>query len=712
VPDGIISTNGNDTTIYSGNGAGDSTPAPLPAVLFEKPLGPSAGSTPGSDPVHSDLMLALQDNTPTQPVKPDLTKRAVRASKGHVPVVEVKVGPWEAFGAGKAARAAAAAAVSSQPGSIAAVPKPGSDAAGDAAATFTAAEDTQLPAPSEDPTAAAGTGSNATVPTEAVSQASPPPPLSNTTDTQGGELSIDPASLPFTPKPSLEAPQGADGEGGYMIFDAIGPYRGLLAASEDRQSPTNSGNSTYNSNPISLEPSSNRGDGSTGSRGTNSALAGLLSPAEVDPVLLGDIVSAGREVPRGTGTRPRPPPGTWGEGTKRRLSTSSSSTSSSEDRTPVGSAAEEGFWAAGDMGREQQQQHGPVTAARWEGAEQLPEDALVLPLSWPQQLLTAEAATDPELGSAQASGRHLLQTAPSKGITIVLRVNGYADAAAAAAAETDLSNVVTNGTLQTRLAAGGWPGVSLGLLYTKTGAVGTFWSDNSLLKIIIAVCVGGGALAAGIFAVWYIRRKRRAGAAQMPGGQGQPGGRPSVAAGPAGGRVSYAAGSPHQQQPMYLPPQQAAAMVVPYPGSPYGRTASPSAPAMLSPSQQAALAAGRTPSPQGMVQYGQPNRTPPANSPYSSPNPYGQAGRASVGPVMGSPVVGSPQQQQQQYQQQYLQQQGGYYPVYPAPTAPPQQGAPGVAAPGYSFVQAPAGYPAIVPPGGAHQQQQQWQRPG
>lgn len=359
-------------------------------------------------------------------------------------------------------------------------------------------------------------------------------------------------------------------------------------------------------------------------------------------------------------------------------------------------------------------------------------DAIALPLSWPEQLLAAEAAE--AASQQQQGGRQLLQAARNRGVTLVLRVNGYSNASAAAAAEAEFSSLVKNGTLQSRLASQGWPGVSLGLLYTTTGSVGSFWARRDLLALIVGVCVAGGVVAAGVFALWYIRRRRQAGASQMPPGGSAAGGGPRPALGvPTGGRVSYV-----PQQPPYMSPQQAAAaVVVPYLHLPYSRSGSPSAPMLLTTSQQSAFAASAIVAgagPQGLS-----SQAPPIYSGYGSARPGGwasggpgYAGAGQVGPAGSGGSWSGPIQQQQQ------QQQGQYMPIYPAPmpgqqvgtgmgrSSSPYGGVQGptgagsapaaarssAAGPYGVAAQPPAGYPIIAAPGGFQQQQQQhhWQQ--
>jgi hypothetical protein len=207
--------------------------------------------------------------------------------------------------------------------------------------------------------------------------------------------------------------------------------------------------------------------------------------------------------------------------------------------------------------------------------------------------------------------------------------------------------------------------VAIGLLYVSTGSVGG-WSDPNLLRIIIGACVGGGLLAALIGAAIYIRRRRQAGSAQPPAAQQQ---RP--------GSTLHEPGPPRMSShgplgPPYYSPQQAAAVVVPYPHSPYGRTASPSAPLLLTPSQQAAFAAGSAQggaaagggSPYGrgprtsMVPAGYPSVPPPGK--YSSPT---AAAGSFSGPFPPSSwqQANHPQPQQQMQQQQ----QGRPVAMYP-----------------------------------------------
>jgi hypothetical protein len=408
-------------------------------------------------------------------------------------------------------------------------------------------------------------------------------------------------------------------------------------------------------------------------------------PARIDPDVLADVIASGRVRPQGT-PRPRPPSGmftTTPEGPQRRLS--SSLTDSPSDHTTADSSGP-------------RRRHREHTAAK--AKQDAADTSVVLSMSWPEQLLAAEAGAQQQ--QEQHRQRQLLQAAATKGVTVVVRINGYANDSAAKAAEIALQGIVTNGTLTTRLAEQGWPGVSVGLLYTSTGSVGNWWTQPDMLRIIIiACCVGGVALCGALFAAHIIRKRRRAGAAQVPP-QGQQAGRPSVAS-PMAGRMSYATG----QQPTYMSPQQAAALVAAYPGSPYGRPASPSAPAMLTPAQQTAFAAG-----------GQPMVLSSSSPPYNTQSPYGMGGRASVGPVVSGgmyPVVapaagypgGPPQQggfpaqyQQQQYQQ--VPQQIGYAQVHPAPMDP--QGRTSVSP--YGFAAQPmAGYPVVAPPGSMPQQQ-------
>lgn len=701
-PDTNTTTSVDDSSSDGSSNSSAPEPGMLPEVLAEKPLATSAGTAPASGPVVSDLMLQLQANRPNIPLTP--IKRLVsRGSRSVVPTVELKLSPSQAFGNTGARTTAASAAgrgaiKTGTALGMAAVPKPGADVASGGRATadiITAAQRDDAAAVLGSPIPA-DVNSSSPAPsslesTSAQPEATSPLPDSNTPLVDpDSQVSFVPDHLPFwhgLTQTDAAPVGGSDDSSPLMLADAVRPGRVLTQFA----TPFVMYNTTSSGFAVPVDAAD--GPSSLLFRGT--PMGAGAAPARIDPDVLADVIALGRVRPQGT-TRPRPPSGMFTatpEGPQRRLSSSGSPS----DYTTADSSGP----------RRLPKQH-KAAKAKQDHAD----TSVALPLSWPELLLAAEAAAHRQQN--QHTQRQLLQAAPTKGVTVVVRINGYANDSAARAAEANLQGIVTNGTLTTRLAEQGWPGVSIGLLYTSTGSVGSWWMRQDMIRIIIiACCVGGVALCAALFAAHIIRKRRRAGAAQVPPSGQQPG-RPSVAS-PMAASMSYAAG----QQPTYMSPQQAAAMV-----APYGRSASPSAPAMLTPARQAAFAAG-----------GQP-MVPSSGSPaYNTQGPYGRGGRASVGPVVGgpgmylvvAPPVGYPgvppqqgsftaQGQQQQFQQPQFQQQQqmyqqvpqqmGYAQVHPAPMGP-QQGRATVSPYGFAAQPMP-GYPVMGPSG--PMPQQQWQQ--
>jgi hypothetical protein len=347
-----------------------------------------------------------------------------------------------------------------------------------------------------------------------------------------------------------------------------------------------------------------------------------------------------------------------------------------------------------------------------------------VPLPRPDEALVALAAADPIFDRQQEQAqphdgknaarpahhvhqRQLLQASgagsPTKGVAVVMRISGYDSSDAAAAASNLLSTVVRNGSLASTLAAQGWPGASVGLLYVNTGSVGGLWDQASFVtRLAIAVSCGVAGGVAALAAIWCIRRRRRAGAARMPHQQQQGPGGPSVV-GPRASSAMQPGAARMSAAALYLPPQQAAGrvstvegvLVYPAPqpgggGGAYSRSASPSAPMLLTPHQQAALAARQgAGSPLGQRQLQQMRLQ--AGSP--------QGGRSSIAAAMP-----------------------GYPVVFVAPAGPGASlaGPPGAAVqPGRHFMlqqhaampvhPAPGRYPSMSPPPPQQQQQQQQQ---
>jgi len=646
-------TNGDLDTSADSSGSAGFVLVEAPTLLSEQPLGPSAGAAPNSGPVHSQLIQQLQAQRPLKPV--------LSAKTFKVPTVIQTTGGSSSSSLGPAGAAVARVVVSravTSLGDVFSRQPAAAPAAAGAAAAGAAAAGTAHPGRADTAEIAAVPKPDLFTAAEAdVAPAGPSPGVADQALGSADELSFVPQSLPFIPGGDNTAAAAAPDGHSLALVDAITPGRALLQGAAEPQDP------------FSTDSSSTRGFDS--SNGTDSSLLlggqppGLLvGPAQIDPEVLGGIIAAGR--PRLTGSsRPRPSPGVLRPpDAHRRLS---STDSSSTDST----------------------QH----------------------LSWPAAAAAAERVAEADFAvSSSSSARQLLQTSPARGVTVVVRINGYEEPSKATTAAQSLGTMVTDGRLQSRLASEGWPGVSVGLLYTTTGSVGSFWTRPDMLRYIIGACVGGGALLVVVIAAWYIHRKRRAGAAQVPpGGVGGAGG---MRPGPHG-RMSCP-----PQGPPYLSPQQAAAVVVPYPAaSPYGRAASPSAPLLLTPSQQAGFAMSAAASQGSMGAYGSPQR-----GGRSSMGPYPAV--APPGGAYGVPVSGGsfsgplPSQQQQQQ---------GYYPVYPAPMVPnqgqsPPSPPPPAAAPGrmspYGFTAQPqgvvAGYPVIAPPTAAgtwqQQGQQQWQQ--
>lgn len=118
---------------------------------------------------------------------------------------------------------------------------------------------------------------------------------------------------------------------------------------------------------------------------------------------------------------------------------------------------------------------------------------------------------------AGSSGRNLLATNDSSGVLIITRISGYQNSELAQAAAENLQQLVINGSLSATLARQGWSGVTLGVLFTRTG-VRPGYTDGYDLKLIAGVAAAGGVVFFGvvIILVWYIKKKRQQGTALPP----------------------------------------------------------------------------------------------------------------------------------------------------------------------------------------------------
>jgi hypothetical protein len=150
-----------------------------------------------------------------------------------------------------------------------------------------------------------------------------------------------------------------------------------------------------------------------------------------------------------------------------------------------------------------------------------PWDTIFKPsLSTANRAAAAAAATSSARSSMQDTSRQLLSFTGnnSNALLVVIRITGYKTSTDADMAARFLRQVVANGTLRSTLAAQGWVGLELGLQYIHVGKFSSLVKMfSSTMQVVIGLVVSGGAAIALVMIALWIRRRRRQGAAQVPG---------------------------------------------------------------------------------------------------------------------------------------------------------------------------------------------------